>query len=85
LPIIVRDDDEYPKQICLVCLNKLDTSYELYSGCLIAQHTIKRLMKYCTRREAPVDIAPAEMQVVDIESDVHCRGTASITACTQLD
>ena len=27
LPIWVREDDEYPKQICLNC--KLDTSYEL--------------------------------------------------------
>lgn len=55
LPISVKEDDEFPKQICLSCLNKLDTSYELYSGCMNAQNTIKRLLKIFTRPKPPGD------------------------------
>nr|CAD7601825.1 unnamed protein product [Timema genevievae] len=40
----VKEDDNMPKQICLSCLNRLDSSYELYARCVSAQATIKRLL-----------------------------------------
>ena len=66
----MRENDVYPKQICLGCLNKLDTSYELYMECLRAEHTIKRLMRYCTHPGPPADISSTEIPGEDIESDV---------------
>jgi hypothetical protein len=48
----------------------LDTSYEFYTGCLSAEQTIKRLMRYCTPLEPPVDILSIEIPAEDIESDV---------------
>nr|CAD7407893.1 unnamed protein product [Timema cristinae] len=42
--ISVKEDDNMPKQICLSCLNRLDSSYELYARCVSAQATIKRLL-----------------------------------------
>nr|CAD7200664.1 unnamed protein product [Timema douglasi] len=43
-PQQVKEDDNMPKQICLSCLNRLDSSYELYARCVSAQATIKRLL-----------------------------------------
>jgi hypothetical protein len=48
----------------------LETSYELYSGCLSAEHTVKRLMRYCAHLEPSADISPVEIPVKGIESDV---------------
>lgn len=48
----------------------MDTSYELYAGCLSAEHTIKRLMRYCASSGPPVDVSSTEIQGEDIEDDV---------------
>lgn len=45
LPVIVEEQDEMPRQICLSCLNKLESTYEFYTTCIYAQSTIKRLLK----------------------------------------
>ncbi|XP_069699886.1 serine-rich adhesin for platelets-like [Periplaneta americana] len=68
LPITIKEDDEYPKQVCLSCLNKLDTSYELYSGCMNAQTTIKKLValqKNLCRTDEPRNVA------VEVETPVQ--------------
>lgn len=38
----IEEDDEMPKQICINCLNKLDTTYELYTTCKVAQNDIRK-------------------------------------------
>ncbi|PSN57016.1 hypothetical protein C0J52_01728 [Blattella germanica] len=64
LPIIITEEDEYPKQICLSCLNKLDTSYELYSGCIGAQKIIKRMLALIKPTERPREKSPIPEQPV---------------------
>ncbi|KDR08217.1 hypothetical protein L798_01935 [Zootermopsis nevadensis] len=71
LPIItVAEDDKYPKQICLSCLKKLDTSFELYSGCMNAQNTIKRLLKKFTQIESAKDNLPVQTPLDRVQNDV---------------
>ncbi|XP_049775982.1 mucin-6-like isoform X2 [Schistocerca cancellata] len=45
LPVIVEEQDEMPRQICLSCLNKLESTYEFYTTCIYAQSTIQRLLR----------------------------------------
>lgn len=41
-----------PKQVCVSCLNKLDTTYELYTMCKLAQDDIRR--KLNTTQKLPL-------------------------------
>jgi hypothetical protein len=66
----IKEDDKFPKQICLSCLNKLDTSYELYSGSLNAENTIKRLLKDCNQTGSAEDNLPVETSIKQGQNDV---------------
>lgn len=46
LPIVISEDDEMPKQVCLNCLNKLESTYELYTMCKLAQDDIRKKLNY---------------------------------------
>lgn len=46
LPIVISEDDEMPKQVCISCLNKLESTYELYTMCKLAQDDIRKKLNY---------------------------------------
>jgi hypothetical protein len=50
-------------------VNKLNTSYELYSGSLNAENTIRRLLKTCNQTESAEDNLPIETSIKQ-ENDV---------------
>ncbi|KAJ9584807.1 hypothetical protein L9F63_026347, partial [Diploptera punctata] len=62
----ISETDDYPKQICLGCLNKLENSYELYSASVRAQDVIKRIMKCLNMNPREPEKLPGEVPFEEV-------------------
>ncbi|XP_047114679.1 zinc finger protein 33B-like isoform X1 [Schistocerca piceifrons] len=53
LPIEVREDDKLPLQICITCIDKLNSCHELVSSCLEADAKLRKL--FCIEDEESIE------------------------------
>nr|CAD7426911.1 unnamed protein product [Timema monikensis] len=84
LPIIVEKSDPLPKQVCMDCLSKLDTCFELTKSCLRTDRWLNRLKrKKLFRSHTLMKVHPEEVSQKSSNGFIKLEVTNSTSFCEQ--
>nr|CAD7574298.1 unnamed protein product [Timema californicum] len=86
LPIIVEKSDPLPKQVCMDCLSKLDTCFELTKSCLRTDRWLNRLRrKKLFRSHTLMKVHPGEVSQKSNNGFIKLEVTNSTSLCEQTN